>query len=655
MPVSSDEIDRLVRDDDDFIEKAIISSLMLMRNRREKYCENLKQIDPSGLIDDYNKRIKIASQLGLSDKKLDEFRKEEAKETGKLLDIMLEQKSVLKAKHDSLTATIKKICNDMTRRKSEVIKTRRSEIQKAINNLRTEISGQGEYVKNLRNKIENMLYSLVRCWNSFNESYTINFALMGGAGVGKTTLAKAIQKCVSAFGLISSDTFVQAEKPQLVAQYLGQTAPLTNSVLYNSLESTLFIDEAYSIVGTAKGKAAMFGIECINEIITFTQKYPGCLCIIVAGYKKDMDSAFFAINEGMPRRFPNTILMKPYPTFDIITALHSKILKKDKPFGVGRYDEDIKKCIYYVKLLVHLTYVDTTFESFDDYFRMFTWSDNNRYNFFENNCYFNLAPLIRLIYFSNDKEKRNIMKAFIFKHKLGIKEYDIFPNQLGDIQNISDYIMRQEWYRTMGTPGFKSPTLMDCIDVMNLYFSLRSNHNIVIECGDDKSALQLNPETGQIIISEPNKFRVHFCSNGVSADNCLISINDFLTEVLGDNINVFRRYVGAELQELKKKLSILYSRAVVLVSKDLIENAQKNDSVATPGYIDIDYLKAEYQTFKSLQANANLKPEEMLLQYIDPPMKVVEFNGEVEYGDKLELKQPKLIEACASLDKMTCT
>jgi hypothetical protein len=66
--------------------------------------------------------------------------------------------------------------------------------------------------------------------------------ITGGAGLGKTTFAKAIGKLFFEFGLLARDLFQIREKTDFIGQYVGQTPMKTYSTLYSALESMLFID-----------------------------------------------------------------------------------------------------------------------------------------------------------------------------------------------------------------------------------------------------------------------------------------------------------------------------------------------------------------------------------------------------------------------------
>jgi hypothetical protein len=153
----------------------------------------------------------------------------------------------------------------------------------------------------------------------------LNVILMGAAGSGKTRYAKLIAKIMSSMGLLLSSTpFVTASKAELVGEAVGETAPKTQDVLNKSLESVLFIDEAYSLTARYQKASGVgdefdpFGAEAITTIVNFLDKNKGSICVIAAGYEKQMLQDFLKANEGMPRRFPYQVILASYTPDELV-------------------------------------------------------------------------------------------------------------------------------------------------------------------------------------------------------------------------------------------------------------------------------------------------------------------------------------------------
>ena len=82
-----------------------------------------------------------------------------------------------------------------------------------------------------------------------------HFVFLGPPGTGKTTVARVIGKIFYSFGLLDSPDVVEAQRSDLVGEYLGATAIKTNELIDSALGRVLFIDEAYSLVNEGDGRS----------------------------------------------------------------------------------------------------------------------------------------------------------------------------------------------------------------------------------------------------------------------------------------------------------------------------------------------------------------------------------------------------------------
>ena len=65
----------------------------------------------------------------------------------------------------------------------------------------------------------------------------------GNPGTGKTMMARKITEMLYNIGCIRINKLVEVERKDLVAEYLGQTAPKVEKVIEGALGGVLFIDE----------------------------------------------------------------------------------------------------------------------------------------------------------------------------------------------------------------------------------------------------------------------------------------------------------------------------------------------------------------------------------------------------------------------------
>lgn len=139
-------------------------------------------------------------------------------------------------------------------------------------------------------------------------SVSMHMIFTGNPGTGKTTIARLLARYLKAIGVLSEGQLVEVTRADLVAQYVGQTAPLTMSVIKSAMGGVLFVDEAYSLY---RGKDDSFGLEAIDTLVKAMEDHRDNLIVVLAGYKKEM-ATFLEANSGLKSRFPNLINFDDY-------------------------------------------------------------------------------------------------------------------------------------------------------------------------------------------------------------------------------------------------------------------------------------------------------------------------------------------------------
>lgn len=574
---------------------------------------------------------------------------EKNKQFGERINEMIDTRTRTLESLEVVKAQIVKYCGpDEAALKVEL----ETKIRAAIENLRREVSGDSGDVIRIRREIEKYLLNFTESWQSFKNSYQLNICLTGGAGVGKSTLARAAAKCFHAFGILGSDVYKEPEPRDFIAGYIGQTTPKTFRILYGGLEGVVFIDEAYAI-----GQTPKFGQEFIDALVLFTQKFPGHISIIVAGYKKDMEEHFFKKNEGLNRRFPNQFELLPYPFSTINNAIISTTAAKLSIPVEKRLT--VAKTLQFHSFLASLAYLDTSDVSSDDPGALFNAHLTRYFPDYFSKLAFNLEPLIRMLYLTNNVQKRDVMKAYILKYKFGIQPADLFPNQMGDVQNLVSEILKQDNVIRGG-----SVTFMDAIGAMNSYFKIRDPHRFQIV----KETQGAIPTTGGAARSSSpapptpssDQYVIHFCPHAQSPvtfyTNVLRPLFAPLMEKEGGAFDFFADIRDEDdIKRISNYVDKLYTTAIQQFSRDFEEQSKpESNAIKLPGSIRYAFVKQQMDLLnfeiKSRQEKGGVVGAPVLLSYFDAKSSDVSDTFDVGGAGKLTLPSGKpLTEICTEL------
>lgn len=129
------------------------------------------------------------------------------------------------------------------------------------------------------------------------------YFFVGNPGTGKSTSAKLFAECLHQLGIVKTNNFCSCTAKDLIGQYVGETDKKTYALLQKSVNSVLFIDEAYSLSYADSHSDTNYKKEAIEQIIAFMDEpeHRKHCCIILAGYEKDMQGLYKS-NSGMRSR-----------------------------------------------------------------------------------------------------------------------------------------------------------------------------------------------------------------------------------------------------------------------------------------------------------------------------------------------------------------
>ncbi|MBT2755924.1 stage V sporulation protein K [Mesobacillus foraminis] len=138
----------------------------------------------------------------------------------------------------------------------------------------------------------------------------LHMMFKGNPGTGKTTVARLIGKLFQRMNVLSKGHLIEAERADLVGEYIGHTAQKTRDLIKKAMGGILFIDEAYSL---GRGGEKDFGKEAIDTLVKHMEDKQHEFILILAGYSREMEY-FLSLNPGLHSRFP---LVVDFPDYSI--------------------------------------------------------------------------------------------------------------------------------------------------------------------------------------------------------------------------------------------------------------------------------------------------------------------------------------------------
>ncbi|EPQ56111.1 P-loop containing nucleoside triphosphate hydrolase protein, partial [Gloeophyllum trabeum ATCC 11539] len=162
---------------------------------------------------------------------------------------------------------------------------------------------------------------------------SLNRVFLGSPGTGKTTVAKLYGQILAELGLLSNGDVVTKNPSDFIGGALGQSESQMKSILASTVGKVLVIDEAYMLgnSGSSNGSDS-YKTAVIDTIVAEVQSVPGeDHCVLLLGYKDQMEEMFQSVNPGLSRRFAieHVFVFEDYTDAQLMQALEWKLRDQD--------------------------------------------------------------------------------------------------------------------------------------------------------------------------------------------------------------------------------------------------------------------------------------------------------------------------------------
>lgn len=142
---------------------------------------------------------------------------------------------------------------------------------------------------------------------------SLHMVFTGNPGTAKTTVARLFAEIMRDEKVLSTGTFVEVGRADLVGDHVGATAKIVQKKFMEAQGGVLFVDEAYSLCDSYEHG---FGDEAINTLVQEMENHRDDVIVIFAGYPDPMKE-FLDRNPGMLSRIAFQVEFEDYTTEEL--------------------------------------------------------------------------------------------------------------------------------------------------------------------------------------------------------------------------------------------------------------------------------------------------------------------------------------------------
>lgn len=165
-----------------------------------------------------------------------------------------------------------------------------------------------------------------------------NMLFLGNPGTGKTTCARLLADIMVAEGNVNAN-FVQADRKDLLGEYVGHTAPKVAKCFEEARGGILFVDEAGFFLHSSSGG---YVEEAIKEFVRYMEIYPD-VTVIFAMYPEEA-RRFMKLDAGLASRISRCVLFEDYTDEELCAIAEAQLQEKGYILE-KQAQEEIKVCM----------------------------------------------------------------------------------------------------------------------------------------------------------------------------------------------------------------------------------------------------------------------------------------------------------------------
>lgn len=165
--------------------------------------------------------------------------------------------------------------------------------------------------------------------NKCEADFNLHMCFYGNPGTGKTEVARILSRILYDADVLNEAKLIETDGQGLLGKYVGETGPKTKAKINDAMNGVLFIDEAYSLTGSASANSGStnYGDEAIAVLLKEMEDHRGQFCVILAGYKDEMKN-MLSSNPGFESRIQFTLEFPDYSREELGEIAKTFLAKK---------------------------------------------------------------------------------------------------------------------------------------------------------------------------------------------------------------------------------------------------------------------------------------------------------------------------------------